>query len=112
MQNFTASSARARWFAQPLGRARRRALVLATYASFVAFMLSMYAGYTSAPRWPAPLAVLAVVLVVATGAIFIRVVTSPGYTADTADRALDARTPTSTSSLPRDSAGPAAWGAR
>jgi hypothetical protein len=63
--------------------------VIASYLLFVAFMATMYAGYTADPRWPAGLAVAAVLLFAATAATFIRVVTSPGYAADTVDRALD-----------------------
>ncbi len=72
-------------------RSRRRALVVATYLGFAAFMLAMYRGYTAEPRWPALLAIFAAILFVATAAAFVRLVTAPGYAADTLDRRLDER---------------------
>src|SRR5262249_37539237 len=91
MHSSTAAPSRFSWVARPMRRGRRRALVIATYTVFAAFMASMYAGYTSDPRWPTPLAVVAVLVFGVTAATFIRVGTSPGYAADTVDRALDER---------------------
>jgi hypothetical protein len=91
MHSSTAAPSRFSWVARPMPRSRRRALVVATYTGFAAFMVVMYRGYTAEPRWPAPLAIIAVILFVATAAAFIRLVTAPGYAADTVDRRLDER---------------------
>ena len=91
MHSTAATPSRFGWAARPMTRSRRRALVLATYVTFAAFMVVMYRGYTAEPRWPGPLAVVAVILFVATGAAFVRLVTAPGYAADTLDRRLDER---------------------
>jgi hypothetical protein len=91
MHSFTAAPSRFNWVASPMRRSRRRVLVMATYVGFAAFMVTMYGGYTAEPRWPSPLAVMAVLLFAATAVAFIRVVTAPGYAADTLDRALDER---------------------
>ena len=88
MHSSTAALSRFNWLARPLPRAQRRTLVIAMYALFVGFVGTMYAAYTSDPRWPAPLAVFDVLLFGATAVTFIRVVTSPGYAADSVDRAL------------------------
>src|SRR5215467_2649142 len=82
---------RSSWITRPMPRRARRALVVATYALFGAFMLVMYLGYTADPRWPSGLGVTAVVLFLATAIAFVRLVTAPGYAADTLDRRLDER---------------------
>ena len=91
MHSSSATSSRFSWALQPLPRNRRRSLVLATYAAFAAFMLVMYRGYTATPRWPAELAVGAVILFVLTATAFVRLVGAPGWAADTLDRRLDER---------------------
>ena len=91
MHSSTTARSGLSWAMRPMPRRRRRALVVAIYVSFAAFMVAMYAGYTAAPRWPTWLAVLAIVLFAATAAGFIRLVTAPGYAADTVDRRLDER---------------------
>lgn len=91
MREFTTVPSRFSWVARPMKRSRRRTLVLATYLGFAAFMAVMYRGYTNEPRWPAPLAVSAAILFVATAAAFLRLLTAPGYAADSVDRRLDER---------------------
>jgi vacuolar-type H+-ATPase subunit I/STV1 len=91
MHSFTTAPSRFSWAARPMPRSRRRALVLATYLGFAAFMAVMYGGYTAQPRWPALLAIIAAILFVATAGSFGRLVTAPGYAADSVDQRLDER---------------------
>ena len=91
MHNSASTHSRFSWAARPLPRNRRRALVIATYLGFIAFVLVTYRGLTAEPRWPSELAATAVLLFVATAAAFVRLVTAPGYAADTVDRRLDER---------------------
>jgi hypothetical protein len=83
--------ARFTWVARPMRRGQRRTLVIGMYAAFASFIASLYFGSTADPRWPLPLAIAAIFLFGVTAAAFIRVVTSPGYAADSLDRALDER---------------------
>jgi len=76
---------------RPMSLRRRRALVVATYVGFAAFMVTLYAGYTAAPRWPFWLGCSAIILFVATAAAFIALVRAPGYAADVLDARLDER---------------------
>ncbi len=76
---------------RPMPLQRRRALVVATYIGFAAFMFALYAGYTAAPRWPLWLGVTAIALFVATTAAFVVLVRAPGYAADVLDSRLDER---------------------
>ena len=85
------SSAVASWALSPMPRASRRVLVIADYVGFAAFVVVMYLGYTAQPRWPVWLSIAAIILFVATALCFIRMVTAPGYAADTLDRRLDER---------------------
>src|SRR5262249_21263665 len=76
---------------RPMSREARRRLVIAMYAGYALLLVFTYLGYTSTPRWPSWLAILAVGTFLATGFGFVRVVMSPGYAADTLDRHLDER---------------------
>jgi len=91
MPDFALAHGRRARPARPMSRSARRRLVVAMYLGFVAFLAATYAGYTSDPRWPWWLAVLAVATFVATGFAFVRLALAPGYTADTLDRFLDER---------------------
>jgi len=91
MHSSTTAPSRFTWVARPLRRGQRRTLVIGMYAAFAAFIASLYFGSTSDPRWPLPLAIAAILLFGVTAAAFIRVATSPGYAADSLDRALDER---------------------
>ena len=91
MHSSTAAPSRFSWAVRPMARSRRRLLVLATYLCFAVFLVVMYRGYTAEPRWPGLLGLVAVILFVATAAAFMRLVTAPGYAADTLDRPLDER---------------------
>jgi hypothetical protein len=91
MHSSPSTTARANWLSSPLPRAPRRALVVAVYLGFLVFMAIMYRGAFSEPRWPGWLAVLAVLVFGATAFGFVRLVTAPGYCADTLDRQLDER---------------------
>jgi hypothetical protein len=70
---------------------QRRGLVVATYLGFTAFLAVLYRGSTTEPRWQGWLGPLALLLFAATALAFVRVVTSPGFAADTVDRQLDER---------------------
>jgi hypothetical protein len=61
------------------------------YAGYAALLVFTYLGYTSVPRWPAWVTIMAIVTFLATGYGFVRLVLSPGYVADTLDRHLDER---------------------
>jgi hypothetical protein len=65
--------------------------MIAMYTGFAVLLVVTYFGYTSSPRWPSWLAVLAVCTLLATAFGFVRLVTAPGYAADTLDRHLDER---------------------
>src|SRR5262245_444503 len=91
MSSSTAAPSRRGWALRPLGRGRRRVLVVGVYVGFAAFMAAMYAGYTAVPRWPGWLAIIAIVLFCATAVAFVRLITAPGYAADTLDARLDER---------------------
>jgi hypothetical protein len=67
---------------RPMSLRRRRALVVATYVGFAAFMVTLYAGSTAVPRWPVWLGCSAIVLFAATAAVFGALVRAPGYAAD------------------------------
>src|SRR5262245_39183600 len=91
MHSSTASRPRFAWATRALPRGTRRALVLAVYAGFAAFMAVMYLGVPAGPRCRAQLALAAIVRFAATTVAFVRLVTAPGYAADVLDPRLDER---------------------
>ncbi len=74
---------------RPMLRSRRRALVVATYVGYAAFLAVLYAGYTA--HWPLGLGVLALLLFGGTALAFVQLIRAPGYAADTLDARLDER---------------------
>ncbi len=91
MHSSTSRSSPWRGFTSPLSRGQRRALVVAMYLAFAAFVAVLQAGSTHQPRWPTTLAVPAILLFIGFFACFARLLFAPGYVADTGDRALDER---------------------